>query len=300
MITVLGSINMDLVATTERLPRAGETVAGKCFATSAGGKGANQALAAKLSGSAVRMVGAVGDDSFAAGALSMLRSASVDVSGVKTMPSATGTAIILVDTSGENMITIIAGANSAVDTDMADEAVAGMTSGDLLMLQMEIPAQTVEHALKAARRKGITTIFNTAPFTADVARLAAFADIVVSNETEFDLLVGSTLTDLSERHEALLRLHRQNGQTFVLTLGADGVMAAHNGEITQAKSLKIEPVDTVGAGDTFCGYLAGSLEQGLDLKKALRRAAVAGSLACLATGAQAAIPDAGCAEKALA
>jgi ribokinase len=300
MINVLGSINMDLVATAERLPRAGETVAGKAFTTCAGGKGANQALAAKLSGSAVRMFGAVGDDGFAAGALSMLRSASVDVSGVKTMPSATGAAIILVDDAGENMITIIAGANCAVDADMAKEVVEGMTSGDLLMLQMEVPAQTVKHALKTARSKGVTTLLNTAPFTADVPQLAKLADIIVSNETEFDLLVGSTLKDSGERRAALLRLHGRSGQTFILTLGADGVMAAHDGEIIRAGSLKIEPVDTVGAGDTFCGYLAGSLEQGLDLESSLRRAAVAGSLACLTAGAQTAIPAAARVDNALA
>lgn len=292
MITVLGSINMDLVATAEHHPRPGETVAGRTFETSAGGKGANQALAAKLSGSSVRMVGAIGSDGFAADALSMLRSAWVDLAAVKTVPAVTGIAVILVDAAGENMITVIAGANDVVDAKMADDAIAAMTAGDILMLQMEVPADTVGYAMKAAREKGVVTIFNIAPFTADVPRLAALADIVVCNETEFELLIGSKLDDASQRRDALLRLHGERGQTFVLTLGADGAIAIHDGEIIQAKSLKIEPVDTVGAGDTFCGYLAGSLEQGLDLKAALRRAAVAGSLACLAKGAQTAIPEA--------
>lgn len=293
MITVLGSINMDLVATTERHPRPGETVAGRTFETSAGGKGANQALAAKLSGSNVRMVGAVGNDGFAADALSMLRRASVDLAAVRTVSAVTGIAVVLVDAAGENMITIVAGANHAVDERMADEAIAAMTAGDILMLQMEIPADTVAHAMKAARERDILTIFNTAPFTADVPRLAALADIVVCNETEFELLVGSKIHDMGQRRDALLRLHEVCGQTVVLTMGADGAIAVHDGAIIQARSLEIEPVDTVGAGDTFCGYLAGSLEQGLDLKSALRRAAVAGSLACLAKGAQPAVPDAG-------
>lgn len=290
MITVLGSINIDLVATTERHPRPGETVAGRTFETSAGGKGANQALAAKLSGSTVRMVGAVGNDGFAADALSMLRRASVDLAAVRTVSAVTGIAVVLVDAAGENMITIVAGANHAVDERMADEAIAAMTAGDILMLQMEVPADTVARAMKAAREKNIVTIFNTAPFTADVPRLAALADIVVCNETEFELLVGSKIHDMGQRRDALLRLHEVCGQTVVLTMGADGAIAVHDGAIIQARSLEIEPVDTVGAGDTFCGYLAAALDAGLDLEKAMRRAAIAGSLACLKPGAQPAIP----------
>ncbi|SFB34207.1 ribokinase [Rhizobium sp. NFR07] len=300
MITVIGSINMDLVARTERLPRAGETVAGRTFANSAGGKGANQALAAKLSGSCVSMVGAIGDDSFAAGALGVLRTASVDLTSVKTVPSVTGTAIILVDGSGENMITVIAGANDLVAKDMVDDALAEMAAGDLLMLQMEIPADTIEHALKEARARGIVSVLNTAPFTTDVPRLAGLADIVISNETEFDLLAGLTTSGKELRLDALMRLHEQRGQIFVLTLGAEGAIAIKDGEIIQADSLKIDPVDTVGAGDTFCGYLVGGLEQGFDIRTALQRAAAAGSIACLSAGAQTAIPMVAAVEAALA
>ncbi|WP_105424540.1 ribokinase [Neorhizobium tomejilense] len=292
MITVLGSINMDLIATTERLPQPGETVAGSSFATAAGGKGANQALAARRAGSTVHMVGAVGEDGFATPALALLDDAKVDLSALARVTDPTGTALILVGGTGENMIAVVAGANGTVSTAQAEAAVEAMKTGDILMLQLEIPAETVETALNAARAKSVLTVINTAPLTGDATRLARLADIVVANETEFELLAGSPIPDAAARQEMLKKLHAETGQTYVVTLGGDGVVAIRDGKIVTAEGLKIEPVDTVGAGDTFCGYLAASLEQGLDFPKALRRAAVAGSLACLSRGAQPSIPPA--------
>jgi ribokinase len=290
MITVFGSINMDLIATTARLPKPGETVTGTGFSTAAGGKGANQALAARRAGASVRMAGAVGSDSFADGALALLKQAGTDLSLTKTVGEPTGTAHILVGGDGENVIVVVASANGTVSTDDAQSAVETMRAGDTLMLQLEIPASSVEKALVAAKSKGITSIINIAPLTADAARLGRMADIVVANETEFELLAGREGLSASEREDAMRALARETGQTVIVTLGADGVVAVRGGNVHRAKGLKIEPVDTVGAGDTFCGYLAASLDAGLDFDAALRRAAVAGSLACLNPGAQPAIP----------
>ncbi|AYC99456.1 ribokinase [Neorhizobium sp. NCHU2750] len=290
MITVFGSINMDLIANTAELPRPGETVAGSSFATAAGGKGANQALAARRAGSAVRMAGAVGNDTFAAPALDLLEGAGADLTSVLKASEPTGTALVLVGGNGENMIAVVPGANGTLTPDEAVKTVTAMAAGDILMLQLEIPAPAVEAAFKAAREKGVMSIFNTAPFTADAARLSALADIVVANETEFDALAKGKAATTAEREAALRSLHAASGQTFVVTLGGEGVIAIRKGEILSAKGLTIEPVDTVGAGDTFCGYLAASLDQGLDFAEALRRAAVAGSLACLKPGAQPSIP----------
>jgi ribokinase len=290
MITVFGSINMDLIATTAELPKPGETVAGSSFSTAAGGKGANQALAARRGGSAVRMAGAVGSDTFAEPALAMLKEAGADLSAVLRADEPTGTALILVGGTGENMIAVIPGANGTITADDAVKAVRDMSAGDILMLQLEIPAPAVEAALRSAREKGVTTMLNTAPFTADAERLAALADIVVANETEFDALAGGNAETSAERIDALRQRHARHKQTFVVTLGGEGVVAIHEGELLSAKGLTIEPVDTVGAGDTFCGYLAASLDQGLSFTDALRRAAVAGSLACLTRGAQPSIP----------
>ncbi len=154
MITVFGSINMDLIATTDRLPKPGETVAGNGFATAAGGKGANQALAAQRAGRVVHMVGAVGKDDFAAPALALLDQAGTQLSGVKHVDGPTGTALILVGGDGENMIAVVPGANGTLTAADADRALDAMREGDILVLQLEVPGSAVEHALAAARRKG--------------------------------------------------------------------------------------------------------------------------------------------------
>lgn len=292
MITVFGSINMDLIATTARLPKPGETVAGTGFSTAAGGKGANQALAARRAGATVRMAGAIGSDSFADGALALLKQAGTDLSLTKTVSEPTGTAHILVGGDGENVIVVVASANGTVSTADATATLERMAAGDTLMLQLEIPAESVEQALVMAKEKGVTSIINIAPLTKDAARLGRMADIVIANETEFELLAGREGLSSEERIEAMQSLSRETGQTVIVTLGAEGVVAVRNGNVYRAKGLKIEPVDTVGAGDTFCGYLAASLDAGLNFDKALRRAAVAGSLACLKAGAQPAIPEA--------
>lgn len=290
MITVFGSINMDLIATTAELPKPGETVPGQTFSTAAGGKGANQALAARRAGSRVKMSGAVGSDTFADPALELLKAAGTDLSSVLKAREPTGTALVLVGGDGENMIVVIPGANGTITADEAVKTVDAMAAGDILMLQLEIPPAAVEAVFKAAREKGVTTILNTAPFTKEAVRLSSLADIVVANETEFDLVSGEPAASAEARIAALNKLHSESGQTFVVTLGGDGVIAIRDGEILTAKGLVIEPVDTVGAGDTFCGYLAASLDQGLTFARALRRAAVAGSLACLSRGAQPSIP----------
>lgn len=290
MITVFGSINMDLIATTPRLPKPGETVAGTGFSTAAGGKGANQALAARRAGSAVRMVGAVGRDEFAGPALALLDEAGNDLSTVRRVDGPTGIALILVGGDGENMITVVPGANGAVGEPEAKAAVAAMQPGDFLMLQLEVPAASVERALADAKARGVTTVLNIAPLTADAARLGRMADIVIANETEFERLAGRDALDAAEREQTLMRLHKETGQTLIVTLGADGVIAARDSTLYRTLGLAIEPVDTVGAGDTFCGYLSAGLDQGIAFEQALRRAAVAGSLACLKAGAQPSIP----------
>ena len=290
MITVFGSVNMDLIATPERLPKPGETVTGTSFTTAAGGKGANQALAARRAGAMVHMAGAVGDDRMASQALALLADAAVDLNAVRSAAEATGTAHILVAADGENVIVVVPGANGTVTEEDARRAVGAMTRGDYLMLQFEIPDAAIEAALASAKAKGVISIMNIAPFKAEAERIGAMADILVANETEFDLFVGKGELSAEAREATMRALHSESGQTIIVTLGADGVVAIHKNEVHRAAGLAIEPVDTVGAGDTFCGYLAASLDAGLTFGKALRRAAVAGSLACLKPGAQPSIP----------
>lgn len=288
MIHVVGSINLDLIATLDRLPRPGETLSGNGFATAPGGKGANQALAARRAGASVAMTGAVGRDPFAAQALDLLTADGVDLDRVRIADAPTGTALILVGGDGENMIAVVPGANGAVST--SDCAVLDLSAGDVLLLQHEIPMETVAHALALARAAGAISVLNTAPAHPDRADLLANADIVVANETEFDLYAAALALEGGDRAARMADFVRRTGRTVIVTLGGDGAIAATPEGFERADALAISPVDTVGAGDTFCGYLAAGLAEGMTLHKAMQLAAAAGSLACLNQGAQPAIP----------
>lgn len=287
MITVFGSTNLDQVGTVSRLPKPGETVAGGSFSMAAGGKGANQALAARRAGAQVRHVSAVGQDAFAELALALLKQDGVDLSGMRVVEGATGIAMIFVDQEGENVIAVLPGANGKITPADAEAALAEL-SGGVLLTQQEIPQDATLRALELARAQGITAIHNTAPFLDDTATVAAKAAILIANETEFALLSGhgeggreSAMADWAGKHD----------QTVIVTLGAEGAVAVTaQGQRIAVPSLPVKPVDTVGAGDTFCGYLAAGLDSGLDLEAAMRRAAAAASLACLNPGAQPAIP----------
>ncbi|MEP9398777.1 ribokinase [Mesorhizobium sp. KR2-14] len=298
MITVIGSINLDLIVTVERLPAPGETVPGSTFKTAPGGKGANQALAAARAGASVRMVGAVGKDAFAGEALALLKDGKVDLSAVAEAATATGTAHILVGADGENVIAVVPGANETVLPGGVAKAALGQ--GDIVLLQHEIPLATVEAALDAAAAAGSVSILNTAPFRADAAGLLAKANYVVANETEFDLYCEALALEGADRPARMKAFAVATGRTIIVTLGGEGVLAATPEAFLSVPALKITPLDTVGAGDTFCGYLAAGLAERLPLGDALRRAAVAGSLACLKPGAQPAIPLAGEVDEAIA
>jgi ribokinase len=287
VITVFGSTNLDQVGTVSRLPKPGETVAGGTFSMAPGGKGANQALAARRAGADVRHVSAVGDDAFADMALALLRDGGVDLTQMRTADAATGIAMIFVDAEGENVIAILPGANGTVSVADAEAGLAGLTARDTILVQQEVPQAATRRALELAREKGARSILNTAPFLPDTAKLAPLADIVVANETEFSLLTGRPIEQLDA---AMQDWVNQTGRTIVVTLGPDGARARTPDGPIAVPAHRVKPVDTVGAGDTFCGYLAAGLDAGHGLDTALRRAAIAGSLACLKPGAQPAIP----------
>lgn len=289
MITIIGSINFDLIARSPKLPEPGETLTGSAFSTAAGGKGANQALAAARAGAPVRMVGAVGHDAFAAQAVALLRAEGVDLSRVATRGDATGIALITVEDSGENTIVVIPGANGLVSED--DVNVADLDGGYLL-LQMEIPLPALEKAIAISETSETTCILNIAPWRDDAAALLPRADIIIANETEFDLAAIQLELSGETRIQKMIDFAEHYGRTLIVTLGAEGVMVATPDEHYSLPALKIKPVDTVGAGDTFCGYLAAGLDNGLPLREACQRAAKAASMACLKVGAQPSIPHA--------
>ncbi|MDB5621665.1 MAG: ribokinase [Devosia sp.] len=287
MITIFGSTNLDQIGTVSRLPRPGETVAGGTFSVSPGGKGANQALAARRAGADVRHVSAVGDDVFAEAALALLKADGIDLSQVRVASEPTGIAMILVDGDGENVIAVLPGANGTLSPGDADATLAEMQPGSVLLLQQEIPQEATARALQLARERGAVSILNTAPFLPTTAAIAPQASILVANESEFALLCGGPQADIVQAMQDWASRHKQ---TVIVTLGGAGARAATPDGLISVPALPITPLDTVGAGDTFCGYLAAGLDAGLDLEAAVRRATVAASLACLKPGAQPAIP----------
>jgi len=290
MITIAGSINLDLVARVDHLPAPGETVSGVGYAEAPGGKGANQALAARRAGHTVRMVGCTGEDANAGAALSLLNGAGVDLGAVRRLAEEpTGVALILVDAAtGENQIAVVPGANARV-LDGADGP--ALSPGEALLLQMEIPDAAVARALDAARSAGAVSYLNIAPFRPAASELARHADVVIANETEFAALTGAIGLADGSIDAQMTRLAADLDAAIVLTLGADGAVAATADGLARAASPAIEPVDTVGAGDTFCGYLAAARAEGLDWPEALDLACRAGALACLTEGAQPSIPE---------
>lgn len=287
MLIVLGSTNLDQIGTVTRLPRPGETVSGHTFSTAPGGKGANQALAARRAGAEVRFFSAVGEDAFGPAALELLQQDGVDLAGVHRTDAHTGIAMILVDEAGENVIAVLPGANATVNGAAAEAALSGRGAGDVLVLQQEIPMPTNRRAMDLAKAQAVKILLNIAPFIPETAALAGDADILIANETEFALLVG----EFGDRLEAaMLERASASEQIVVVTLGAAGVRVAVDGSVLSIPSLPVEVVDTVGAGDTFCGYLAAGLAAGDTIERAARRAAAAASLACTRPGAQPSIP----------
>ena len=291
MIVVFGSINIDLVGHAPTLMRPGETVLGSTLDFAPGGKGANQALAAARAGAEVKMVGCVGSDDFATRALELLREGGVDLTGVRQMDRHTGTALIIVDAEGENMITVLPGANSRLNA-AALEA-AGIGAEDWLLLQLETPIDASIAAARLARERGAKVVLNLAPFMDFDLALLADIDVLVVNETELAGVLAMLGAPALDEAASVAWLAEKTGTTVVATLGARGALAAANGDIFTTPALAIAPIDTVGAGDTFVGYLAAGLAGNLALHQAMEQAGIAAGLACLTRGAQPSIPAIG-------
>ena len=218
MITVFGSVGLDLIGTVPRLPGPGETVLGGTFATAPGNKGANQALAAKRAGSTVRHYGAIGRDAYGEAAIVLLKADGVDLSDLHRVDAPTSIAMIFVDAKGENAIAVLPGANATLTESDAETALGQMQRGDILMLQQEITQAATARALDLAREKGVVSVFNTAPFLETTPALAGKAAILVANETEFALLCGGRTEPL----EGLMRAgaerdRREQGERAVVS-----------------------------------------------------------------------------------
>jgi ribokinase len=278
---VLGSANMDLVATAPRLHGPGETVLGTGFDTVPGGKGANQAIAvarAARTGSTCRFLGAVGEDGFGVNLKGTLRAAGVDVSCLRTVHGPSGVALITVDDAGENCIVVAPGANATV-VDLTDAERAVIASATLLVCQLEIPVETVAEAAAVAREHGTYVLLNAAPARALPPDVLALVDVLIVNEHE-----AATLAD---GVDALLKVVPR----VVLTLGAAGaVYADRAGGSVRVPAPKVDAVDTTAAGDAFTGAFAVALAEGRPSEEALRWACAAGAVCATRRGASGALP----------
>lgn len=293
-VIVVGSVNVDLVVTSDRLPAPGETVIGGRFSQHHGGKGGNQAVAAARLGADVRFVGAVGDDPFGAQARAALEADGIDLAELRTIPEeATGVALILVDARGENSIAVASGANAAV-TEAHIEAAFGAIRpgvGDVVLVGHEVPTASARAALSLGRAAGATTILNPAPATGLAADTLAAADIVTPNDGELAVLADAL--GHGRGSDAVTGLLGAGaGNAYLVSLGAAGARLTTAGGSVAIPALRVEAVDTVGAGDTLNGALAAGLAAGLDLASAARRAVAAASLAVTRAGAREGMPTA--------
>lgn len=288
MIVVFGSINIDLVTRAAKIPAPGETVLGGDYIAIPGGKGANQALAARRAGAKVALVGAYGADGFADPALALLRRDGVDLTASRRTEKPTGAAFIVVDDNGENAIVVASGANSEARAAQLDALAMG--EGDLLLLQRETPIAEVEAAASSARRRGARVMLNAAPAGPISSTLIGALDYLCVNENEARI-VGAALGVKAEEPEAILgEIERTRGVATIVTLGAAGAVGFHAGRRFAAPAPTVEVVDTTGAGDTFVGAFAAALDRGLGFEDAMRRGLAAGSLACAKPGAQPSMP----------
>jgi ribokinase len=287
LIVVFGSINVDLVAQTARLPRPGETLAGESFALLPGGKGANQALAARRAGADVALVGAVGADVFAPIALTGLREAGVDLQSISESALPTGVALIHVDARGENCITVIAGANADAVSDAIPLEL--LEAGTTLLLQLELPMAMVAQAALRGRSRGARVVLNAAPAHPLPSSLLSSLDILIVNESEAAMIAADLGIEPAAEGFAN-EIHRRFGCRAVVTRGAQGAVAAADCRLWHAPAPLVGVVDTTGAGDAFVGALAAAIDRGAAWPRALADGVAAGALACTAAGAQAALP----------
>jgi ribokinase len=291
-ICIVGSINMDLVATVERFPKPGETITGKEFGTFPGGKGANQAVAAGRLFPSVSMVGKVGDDVFGEQQVDNLKQNGVDTRGVMTVPGvSSGIAVIEVDESGENDIIVIPGANQLLDRDFIDSQFAWMLESDVFLFQLEIPLDTVFYAIRKLKEHGKIVVLDPAPARTLPNEMYQYVDYITPNETELQILTGIETSEETRLHGAALNILSLGVKTVILKIGKKGAYLISKDQSTHVPGFKVATVDTTAAGDTFNAAFAVALAKGYALKECVGFANAAAAISTTAKGAQSAMPQ---------
>lgn len=273
-IVIVGSNMVDLVTYVDRMPKLGETLEAPEFQMGCGGKGANQAIAASRLGASVRMITRVGDDAFGPNTVKNFEDNGIDTSWVLTTEGSSGVAPIFVDEDSNNSILIIKGANNKLSPDDVKDASDEIASAKLMVLQLEVPLETVYTAIDTAAEHGVPVLLNPAPAVAELdPAYVAKCTYFVPNETELSLLVGRDLVELDEIEAAAIELMADSAlEHLLVTLGSRGVLWVHDSQATLIESVAVDAVDSTGAGDAFIGSFAASLVAGADVEGAIAEA----------------------------
>lgn len=293
-VIVVGSINMDITARTDKLPDTGETVAARSVEYLPGGKGLNQAVAAAKIGTTVVLAGCLGSDSFADELASFVRRHKIDVSCLRRSEKNSGIALITVDERGQNTIVVAPGSNADVCPE--DVKKLPVSPGDVVVCQFEIPPAAVAAAFAKARRYGARTILNPSPVCPIPDEIFRNTDILIVNETELAFLSRENVdenTPAEKIADAAEKLKTDAEQTVIVTLGSRGALVAGSKDMLFVDSYKVPAVDTVGAGDCFAGVFAAKLAEGKDVGENVKTAARAAAVCVTRKGAAPAMPDAG-------
>jgi ribokinase len=292
-IAVVGSANIDLTTFNDRFPRAGETIFGDSFDLGFGGKGANQAVAAKLCGADVSMVARVGDDLFGPSTIENFKQLGIDAEHVKIVEGvSSGVAPIFVDTaSGQNRILVIPGANNRVLPADVDAASDMLKSSDCIVLQFEIPLETVYYTIRFAHENNIRCILNPAPGQPVEMNQVANLDYFVPNETEAEAVTGIEVGSVDDAKRAAERLLQAGIKRVIITLGSQGSLLAAADGMEHVPAFEVDAVDSTGAGDAFIGSFSVFLGEGIEEKEAVRRANLYAGISTTGIGTQKSFMD---------
>lgn len=293
-IVVVGSSNTDMVIKSAHLPKPGETILGGKFLMNPGGKGANQAVAVARLGGDVSFVCKVGNDVFGKEAIAKYSEDHINVDNVSvSSDQPSGIALINIDENGENCISVASGANYSLSEEDINRAESVIKAASIVLLQLEIPIQTVDYAARMAKQYGALVVLNPAPAPKEAlsSELLSNVDMIIPNSTEIETITGRCATDSKSAQDAIGQIVSEGVKTVIVTLGSEGTIVFHNGEYKRIPAYHVEAIDTTAAGDTFCGGLCVALAEGKTVFEAVQFGTKAASICVTRMGAQGSIPS---------